>query len=138
MIGLATFFLALESTHIVLHSLVLSGKHNISRATLPRRIGYFSSDLLSSVFSFLLCGNYPSTLHTLFVLVHIGVHVLAMTYILDPDKEYPWQPFYKNVFRLARKEKSDNELHTLIYNTMTVQDIVTHGMNVLCLYTHVL
>ena len=130
------FFFALESTHTLLHSLVLTEKHNISKAGFPRRISYFSSDLLSSLCSFFLIANHASTFHAVFVAIHCLIHIGVVMYIVSPESNLPWKDFMRNVFRMARKEKSDNEIHALVYRFFTCQDIVTHAMNAYCLYSY--
>lgn len=119
-----------EMMHAILHSFVLLGMLKTDKNIWFRRL-YFTSDLLSVVFSY-----YILRQNTLLVIIHFIIHFGVVLYLFGFGYlNRSLNTLYDKIFALSEQKWGRHSFPMrLFYIVGTSEDIVTHSLNAYAAY----
>lgn len=114
-----------ELIHAILHSFVLLGMLKTEKNIWFRRL-YFSSDLLSVMFSYFILRQ-----NAIFVLIHFVIHFGVILYLFGfGSLNRTLNSLYDKIFALSEQKWGKHSFPMrMFYIVGTSEDIVTHSLN---------
>ena len=124
-----------EFYHAIAHLLVLTGVRDINKMNYHERWMYFALDMTTVLLAYFLKEGPHSNIHTVLVIVHVGIHSFAILHLWGISKSQ----FFEAVFNMAElKYNKASRFFQLMYVFATVEDILTHTVNAVALLNTIL